>query len=211
MRRVDLSLPTGRLEAFSDGVYAIVITLLVLELDVPASPDRLLSALAENWPSFLGYLVSFAFIGASWVAHVKLTRCMSACDDVFVGLNLIKLLFVSFLPFTTSLMANHLTGAGQRPAAVLFGLNLVMANAMLTVLAAYSLRAKGLAEPERRADLRRLVRTQWPSTVLLVAATVVAAFFPAAAVIFYLAISALMLIRPLVRIERTIRVGRQSR
>ncbi|MGV9950265.1 TMEM175 family protein, partial [Rhodococcus aetherivorans] len=67
-------MPTTRLDAFSDGVFAIVITLLVLELDVPDSAARLLEDLRAEWPSFLGYLVSFAFIGGVWVARSNLTR-----------------------------------------------------------------------------------------------------------------------------------------
>ena len=98
MSRSTRLLSTTRLDAFSDAVYAIAITLLVLELDVPASSDRIMTELIDNWPAFLGYLVSFVFIGGSWVAHVKLTRWLSSCDDVFIGLNLLQSSFTGLCP-----------------------------------------------------------------------------------------------------------------
>jgi uncharacterized membrane protein len=64
-------LPVARLEAFSDGVFAIAITLLILDLHVPESSDRLIGQLRSEWPSFLGYVVSFAFIGGSWICPYR--------------------------------------------------------------------------------------------------------------------------------------------
>jgi uncharacterized membrane protein len=69
-----------RFTAFSDGVYAIAITLLVLELTVPEGPDRLFVTLIEQWPEFLGYLISFAFIGGSWLTHARMSRMMKSAD-----------------------------------------------------------------------------------------------------------------------------------
>src|ERR1700756_992814 len=71
-------LPTGRLEAFSDGVFAIAITLLVLELHVPAGHEALLRGLGHEWPRYLGYFVSFAFIGGGGDAHRKPPRFIKA-------------------------------------------------------------------------------------------------------------------------------------
>ena len=212
MSRIPRLLPTTRVEAFSDGVYAIAITLLVLELGVPDSSERLMGELSEDWPSFLGYLVSFVFIGTSWLGHVKLTRCLSASDEVFIGLNLLKLLFVSFLPFTTALMANHVLDAGQRPAAVLFGLNLTCAAVMSVVLSGYAIRTEGLVHEGERPELRRHTRERWPYIVMFGLSTVVGAFLPVVAVIFYLVTAVLMLISPLVRLElRTRRKHQRDR
>jgi hypothetical protein len=74
----DHLLPTSRLEAFSDGVFAIAITLLVLELHVPTGHEALVKGLEHEWPRYLGYFVSFAFIGGVWVAHSTLTRFIKA-------------------------------------------------------------------------------------------------------------------------------------
>ncbi|MCB9442409.1 MAG: DUF1211 domain-containing protein [Mycolicibacterium sp.] len=199
MSRSASLLPTTRLEAFSDGVYAIAITLLVLELGVPESPDRLIGELLDSWPGLLGYLVSFVFIGGSWVAHVKLTRSLSACDDVLVGLNLLKLLFVSLLPFTTAVLAHHLADAGERPAVILFGLNLIMVTIMTVVLAGYAGRNESLILEEDLPEFRDFVRQRWPYLAMLCISTVIGVFQPTVAVFCYLAVSAFMLFKPVLR------------
>ena len=108
-RGVSRLLPTTRLEAFSDGVFAIAITLLVLELHVPTDAERAAARARRRvgratWATSSSY----SFIGGVWTAHSNLTRFTKAADQVMMGLNLVLLLFVSFLPFTTSLLANHL-------------------------------------------------------------------------------------------------------
>jgi hypothetical protein len=107
---------TGRMEAFSDGVFAIAVTLLVLEIAVPAgSGDDLLGALGDQWPSYLGYLVSFATIGAVWFAHTVITEYLDHADSVLIRLNLLLLLVVSFLPFPTK---SSTTDGGAVPLAL---------------------------------------------------------------------------------------------
>ena len=105
------ALPLDRFNAFSDGVFAIAITLLVLELPVPTGPD-LLASLIEEWPEFLGYLMSFTFIGMSWLTHARVTGYMKAGDTAAAGLNLLNLLFIALLPFSTNLMVSNLGGPG---------------------------------------------------------------------------------------------------
>jgi uncharacterized membrane protein len=106
------------MEAFSDGVFAIAITLLVLELSVPAgSGDRLLRAFAEQWPSYLAYVVSFATIGAVWVGHSVITEYLERADAGLIRLNLLLLMVVSFLPFPTRLLAEYVReGRAERVA-----------------------------------------------------------------------------------------------
>ena len=98
---------TNRHEAFSDGVLAIAITLLVLDLSVPEVTDDLLGALLAQWPEYLAYLVSFATIGAIWVAHSAVTEHLEAADPTILRINLLLLFFVSLLPFTTRLLAEN--------------------------------------------------------------------------------------------------------
>src|SRR3712207_6764986 len=129
-------LPTTRLEAFSDGVFAIAITLLVLELHAPEGSERLLPALAAQWPQYLSYIVSFTFIGSVWIAHSNMTRFMEAVTPAILRLNLILLLFVSLLPFTTSLLAARLDDADEGIAVLLFGLNLTVAALLASLLIA---------------------------------------------------------------------------
>lgn len=113
----------GRLEAFSDGVIAVAITLLALNLTV-AGPGHgpLLRQLGDHWPSFVAYLISFFTIGIIWVNHHSLVRNIAVVDRTLLFLNLLLLLFVVVIPFTTGTMAEYLTGGGQdaRVAMVMF-------------------------------------------------------------------------------------------
>lgn len=195
-------LPTTRLEAFSDGVFAIAITLLVLELKVPTEPERLLEALAASWPSYLGYLVSFAFIGTVWVAHSTLTKFLRATDQVLMGLNLVLLLLVSLLPFTTNLVATHLRDAGEQLAVVIFGLNLTLASIMVNVIFGYASRTPGLADRTADDELRTFARNRRIAVIVQAGATCLGLLLPAAAVVAYLAVSVMMLVDPIWRAAR---------
>ena len=97
-----------RLLLFSDAVFAIAITLLVLELKVPEresirSGGELLAALGGELAKFAAFFISFAVIGVYWIAHHRMFRCLRRCDEVLVALNLVLLLFVAFLPFPVAL------------------------------------------------------------------------------------------------------------
>jgi uncharacterized membrane protein len=195
--------PTGRMEAFSDGVFAIVITLLVLELKVPAGGGDLWGELAHEWPAYLGYFVSFAFIGASWIAHTNMTRYIKASDPALLRLNLLLLLLVSLLPFTTSLMAQNLNNAGGRPAVVLFGLNLTLSAVVTSLVLRYVSNRPDLAsEDVAETGLRAFERERRVAVGSLVLATVLAIFFPVAAVSIFMLISALLLLEPVIRAQR---------
>lgn len=205
-------LPKARLEAFSDGVFAIVVTLLVLELKVPQPGGSLWHELVQEWPAYLGYFVSFAFIGGSWIAHSNTTRFIKAADDVLMRLNLLLLLSVSFLPFTTSLMATHLNDPGERLAVVIFGLNLTLATLLVNVLVGYAARSHGLAADDvAEEELQAFERERRYALALQATATVVAIFLPVVAVIVYLVISVLLLIEPLWRARRGRRAGRSGK
>lgn len=96
----------ARVEAFSDGVLAIAITLLVLELSVPEGEhDDLLAGILGQWPSYLGYVTSFLTIGGIWMWHHSLFGRMARVDRAIARLNLVLLMLVSFLPFPAKLMA----------------------------------------------------------------------------------------------------------
>ena len=103
----------GRLEAFSDGVFAVAITLLALNLAV-AGPGHgtLAHQLASRWPSFAAYAVSFATIGIIWVNHHGVFKTFAAIDRVLVFLNLLLLFFVVLIPFATTTFATYLRGGG---------------------------------------------------------------------------------------------------
>jgi uncharacterized membrane protein len=113
---------TGRLEAFSDGVFAISITLLILEIKPPADTEHLLHGLAALWPSYLAYAVTFLFIGQVWVNHHVMFDHIRAADRAVLFLNTLLLMVVAFLPFATSVLADALRdGHGERTAVVFYG------------------------------------------------------------------------------------------
>lgn len=94
-----------RLEAFSDGVFAIVITLLILEIHLPeVDYSQLGHALIELLPRIFAYVMSFAVIGLYWVGHHQSSLLVKEIDGVFLWLNVLLLLLISFLPFPTALM-----------------------------------------------------------------------------------------------------------
>ncbi|QNN51821.1 TMEM175 family protein [Nocardioides mesophilus] len=196
-------LPKARLEAFSDGVFAIVVTLLVLELDVPKAEEPLLPALADSWPAYLGYFVSFTFIGGAWIAHSNMTRFIKCVDASFMRLNLLLLLFVSFLPFTTNLLAVHLNDAEEGGAVVIFGTNLTLAALLVNSLVAYAARTPGLAADDvAEEELQVFAKERRAALLLQAVATVVGLFLPVIAVMVFLAISVLLLVDPLWRARR---------
>jgi uncharacterized membrane protein len=130
--------PSGRLEAFSDGVFAIAITLLVLDLGVPArnqvTKGGLGAALAHQWPSYFAYLVSFLVIGIIWVNHHTMFSKVDLVDRPVLFANLALLLVVSALPFPTRLLAEYLTaGSDAHIAAAIYS------TTMLAMGCAYSL------------------------------------------------------------------------
>ena len=111
---------TTRLEAFSDGVFAIAITLLILEIRVPepealrASGTGLARALAALWPSYIGYLLSFVTIGIMWANHHSMFQYIRRSDRGFLRCNVFFLLCISFLPFPTAVLARYLASPEQR-------------------------------------------------------------------------------------------------
>jgi uncharacterized membrane protein len=123
---------TARVEAFSDGIFAIAITLLVLEIQVP-SPDltghgsTLLQALLGLWPSYLGYLISFVTIGVMWVNHHSMFVLIRHTDRYFLLISVFFLMCIAFLPFPTAVLAEYLSEPkGRRVAVALYSASFVL-------------------------------------------------------------------------------------
>jgi uncharacterized membrane protein len=114
---------TSRLEAFSDGVIAIAITLLVLEIHVPApgAPGTLATKLGHEWPSYAAYVVSFLTIGVIWINHHAMVRRLRSVDHMTLVLNVVLLLWIAALPYSTALLASYLRESeGEHLAAGLY-------------------------------------------------------------------------------------------
>jgi len=114
---------TFRIEAFADAVFAIAITLLVIEIRLPPHEEVLRiggvgPALLQLWPSYVGYAISFIVIGIMWANHHNLMKLVDRVDHGFITLTLLLLLCVAFLPFPTAVMADHLADPDTHEQAV---------------------------------------------------------------------------------------------
>jgi len=104
---MDEPLSVGRLVAFTDGVFAIAITLLVLNFDEPSGPDsEILHQLTDQWPALLAYFLSFAVIGRFWIVHHRVFAGVQRVDAGLVMLNLVYLAFIVLVPFSTEVLGD---------------------------------------------------------------------------------------------------------
>ena len=117
---------TGRLEAFSDGVFAVAITLLVFSLQVPLPSDNvntsgeLVSYLLRHWPSYLAFFISFSTILIMWISHHTMFKLIHKSDTLFMFANGFLLLLVTTVPFPTQLVAAYLTGPAAGTACAIY-------------------------------------------------------------------------------------------
>ena len=174
---------TTRLEAFSDGVLAIAITLLVLDLRVPVEDTlhgSLASALADEWPAYAAYVTSFLIIGIIWVNHHGVFELVRQVDRLALFLNLLLLMAVVAIPFTTALLSEYLRAEDRdaRTAAVVYSLvMLAMSMAFAGLfwhLARHPERLAGAVDPV--AMRRSIIRFSAVGLLLYVATVIVALF-----------------------------------
>ena len=150
------SLGTTRMEAFSDGVFSIAATLLVLDIALHP-PGTALEQVLEAWPFYFAYVVSFLTIGAAWLGHTQLTEGLARTDPLLLRINLLVLLVVAFLPFPTKLVADALhSNTNERVFVTMYGLTLLA----IRVSASHSMLMPGAsASPRPRKRARPAGRT----------------------------------------------------
>jgi uncharacterized membrane protein len=176
---------TGRTEAFSDGVLAIAITLLVLDLRVPASKTlegSLAHTLVDDWPAYAAYVTSFLIIGIIWVNHHGVFELVSRVDRVTLFLNLLLLMAVVAIPFTTALMSEYLRAGGRdaRTAALVYSfVMLAMSFAFAALYTHVARRPALLADGVDPAAVRRSIVRFSAIGILLYLATMVVALVSA--------------------------------
>jgi uncharacterized membrane protein len=171
---------TGRTEAFSDGVFAIAATLLVLELEVPhVEPGGLAGALLERWPSYATYVVSFLTIGIIWVNHHAVMERIRVVNRPLLFNNLLFLMAVAAIPFPTALLADYLReGHDERLAAAVYGGTMAVMGVTFGATWAYAV-LSGLLDENVDPDLAR--RSLWifafgnPLYVLAIGASLLSA------------------------------------
>jgi uncharacterized membrane protein len=148
---------TGRIEAFSDGVFAIAITLLVLELKVPHLTDgeaggTLGAALLAQWPSYVSFVTSFFTILIMWVNHHAIFNLVRRVDAPFLYANGLLLLIVTFVPFPTAVLAAYLEKPGASAAGALYGGTFVFAGIAYNVLWRTAIRGRRLLKASAPSD-----------------------------------------------------------
>jgi uncharacterized membrane protein len=187
---------TGRVEAFSDGVFAIAITLLVLDIRVaPGDFDHLRHALLHEWPAYLAYVTSFLTVGSVWMAHHNLFSRLRFIDPTLLRLNLVLLMAAAFLPFPTSVLSQalHHGGTAERTAVAFYGAVALVIELVLRAAERYA-----AARPALRSDAQPASEPptneatgwrRWMSTLLYAVAILFAVFlFPKVAVVGYLVV-----------------------
>jgi uncharacterized membrane protein len=167
----------SRLEAFSDGVFAIVITLLILDIRIPdVDYAHLPAALREALPRILAYAMSFIVIGLYWVSHHNSMQSIRKIDRAFLWMNILLLLCVSFIPFPTSLLGRYPFRALP---IIIYGLTLVACNAVGFSMLMYINFHRHLAAPDFASKiLRPQIRTYATVNGLYLVAAALAPFTP---------------------------------
>ena len=174
----------SRLEAFSDGVFAIAATLLIL--DVRVSEGDLGAHLVHIWPSYAAYAVSFLTIGIIWINHHTVFAQIHHVDRLFLLINVAFLMMVAFIPFPTSLIASQLRGGDLEPAALAYGATLTITAIFFNILWFYASSNDRLLK--RDADPKVVVgisRSFLPGPFIYLIATLSALLSPNASVILF--------------------------
>jgi uncharacterized membrane protein len=189
----------GRIEAFSDGVLAIVITIMVLELKVPLGGG--FDDLRPVLPKLLSYALSFIYVGIYWSNHHHLFHAVKSVRGAILWANLHLLFWLSLTPFTTAWMGEHPNAAAP---VALYGADLLMNAVAYTILVTALLRHEGPDSVLAKAIGRDL--KGWASLALYAAAIPLAFFAPAVSIGAYVAVALIWLI-PDRRIERAMAVS----
>ncbi|MBN9606308.1 MAG: DUF1211 domain-containing protein [Actinomycetales bacterium] len=167
---------TDRIQFFSDAVFAIAMTLLVLEIQLPEDAgDDLGAALLEIWPSYLGYVLSFAIIGINWVTHHRKFLVIVRFDRGLVLLNLLFLMVVAWVPFPTSLMADR---GNDAPAVVLYAATVAALSLLQLAIWVHSRRARLMSDVVDAGVYRLVAWALLPVPIVFLASVPFALVWP---------------------------------
>jgi uncharacterized membrane protein len=181
---------TGRVEAFSDGVFAIAITLLILAVGIDKAPHGNLGTYLVNlWPAYLAYAVSFVTIGIMWVNHHLLFQHFARVDRPMLLLNILLLMLIAFVPFPTRVAAEFArSDVDRRNAALLYGLTMTTTAILFVALWMYGSRRLLHADADPRV-VSGITRSYLPGTPLYATATLLAFVNSVASLVMFAAIA----------------------
>lgn len=173
---------TERLQALCDGVFAVALTLLVLGLPAPEGSRHLGRDLLAKWPAYAAYVVTFVTVAIVWINHHALLDRVAQASRAFLELNLLLLLFVGVMPWPTGLLARYAGDPTQaRPAAIVYGLTMLMLSGTFAAIWIYLQRRDELAHPAARPVLARAVRRSLAGPAVYALGIAAAVLDPAAA------------------------------
>jgi uncharacterized membrane protein len=171
---------TSRLEAFSDGVLAIAITLLVLDVPIPPRDGNLGQHLRDGWPHYIAFVTAFLTIAVMWANHHDLFRIIDKTDRGLMLANAFLLLSISFLPFPTAVLAEHMqdSGADRQAALLTYGGTMFVIAIAYNVLWRY-VRVRGLLRDDLPPTAVASVNRAYNSALLVYGAALLLSFFTA--------------------------------
>lgn len=172
---------TARLETFNDGIFAIAMTLLVIDLKVPhldnTVQDSLIEPLLQQWPQYVGFITSFTVLGIIWVNHHEMFRFIRYSDHHFLLINILFLITVSLLPFPTAVLSHYLySNTQQTIATVLYSGILLVLAILFNLIWLYAIK-KGLVDTQRNTEVLDIMTRGYLVAPALFLISFIVAFF----------------------------------
>jgi uncharacterized membrane protein len=196
-RRAEGQSDTSRLETFADGVMAVAITLLILEVHVPQHAEgRLGQALIHLWPAYAAYVTSFLTIGVIWVNHHRMFKLIERTTHTFLMLNVAFLMVVSFVPFVTAMVGDYIRSESSvRVAALSYGIVMIALALMFNAVWLYAAKDhRLLVEGLRDEDIAAGTKSYRLGPVIYTVVTLLAFVNPYVSLALYAALAAYWLL-----------------
>ena len=182
----------GRLESLTDGVFAIIMTILVFNISVPElilftegdlASERLSAKFADLWPDFLAYVISFSTLGAFWVAHHRIFRWILYVDRPLIWINISFLMIIGLIPFSTTLLTQYLDSQNSIFA---FSFNAILAGLLIYVIYYYVKRNPDLVDKSIQALIEKSSSRRIVATILTYSVAIIFSFIYLQASLFLL-------------------------
>ena len=182
----------GRLESLTDGVFAIIMTILVFNISVPElilftegdfASERLSAKFADLWPDFLAYVISFSTLGAFWVAHHRIFRWILYVDRPLIWINISFLMIIGLIPFSTTLLTQYLDSQNSIFA---FSFNAILAGLLIYVIYYYVKRNPDLVDKSVQALIEKSSSRRIVATILTYSVAIIFSFIYLPASLFLL-------------------------
>lgn len=182
----------GRLESLTDGVFAIIMTILVFNISVPElilftegdfASERLSAKFADLWPDFLAYVISFSTLGAFWVAHHRIFRWILYVDRPLIWINISFLMIIGLIPFSTTLLTQYLDSQNSIFA---FSFNAILAGLLIYVIYYYVKRNPDLVDKSVQALIEKSSSRRIVATILTYSVAIIFSFIYLQASLFLL-------------------------